>query len=430
MTTYQAFILDTPMSGDASFQTIVVPAYGVNDCFTREYTGSRGRGAAWLPCMIDNLTDSASTDTRSASFAISDKDLAALRAGIITTTGTKALLALNLNPIHTDNTHRDSAKAIVEYSSPIIQLSGDTVVTETAPITTHAPITVNEPAPAMAASSASMELATVPPIKWAEQYINRKVLGDLSEFDIYDQAMTDSANVLIKGHAGSGKTMSVMAYAAARGLRYYSVSSHSGVEPSQLFGKWNPTADGHFRWQDGAVTDLVRNGNGVLLLNEVNFMPERFTTVIFSLLDSRREIQLMDKDGEVVRAGENLLIVADMNPNYRGTRQMNQAWNDRFSQHMLNFPYDPTIEAKLIPNKPLLEMANQLRARFDKEELTTPISTRALVAFNNNIKTLGLDYAVYSYLNMFAEGERSAVALTIETHKMNIESAIQELSGK
>lgn len=428
MTTHTAHILDTAVSNGASHQTLIIPSFSTEVCFTREYTGSRGRGAAWQALLIETVIstiDNTSTDTRTATFSISDKDLAALRAGIVTSTGTKALLALGGSTVNTESTHADTAQAIRES----IAATAPVVEPTPAPTPTPAPqssgLTVNEPAPAPA-----MELATVPPIKWAEQYINRKVLDDLTEFDIYDQAMRDNANVLIKGHAGSGKTMSVMAYAAARGLRYYSVSSHSGVEPSQLFGKWNPTADGHFRWQDGAVTDLVRNGNGVLLLNEVNFMPERFTTVIFSLLDSRREIQLMDKDGEVVRAGENLLIVADMNPNYRGTRQMNQAWNDRFSQHMLNFPYDPTIEAKLIPNKPLLEMANQLRARFDKEELTTPISTRALVAFQNNIKTLGLQYAVYSYLNMFSEGERAAVALTIETHLMNIEEAIKESEGK
>jgi MoxR-like ATPase len=197
------------------------------------------------------------------------------------------------------------------------------------------------------------------------------------------------------------------------------VSCHIGVEPSQLFGKWIPTQDGHFAWQDGAVTDIVRNG-GTLLINEVSFMPERVSTVLFSLLDDRREIQLMDKNGEVIKAHPDLLVVADYNPNYRGSRELNQAFNDRFGIQ-LDFPYDPTIEAKLIKNKAILEMAKQLRSNFDLEQIRTPISTRTLQTFVRNSDTLGLEFAIYSYVNTFPQNEQAPVRLVIDTHRANIE---------
>ena len=217
--------------------------------------------------------------------------------------------------------------------------------------------------------------------------------------------------------------MSFQAFASHKGMRYFNLACHIGIEPSHMVGRWIPTADGHFKWQDGVVTDLVRNG-GVLLFNEINFMPERISTFIFSLLDYRREIQVLENGGEVIKAHPNLLIAGDMNPMYRGTRPLNQAFADRFAIR-LEFPYDKAIESKLIKNKPLLEMAEQLRAQHTSKALTTPISTRSLVAFLENAKTFGLDFATYSYINTFnGETEKSAVRLVIETHRENIAKAM------
>jgi len=225
--------------------------------------------------------------------------------------------------------------------------------------------------------------------------------------------------VLIEGGAGSGKTMSVIAYASARNYRYFNVSSNAGIDPSQLFGRWIPREDGHgYRWQDGAVTLLVRYG-GVLLLNEVNFMPERIMTVLYSLLDDRREIQLLDNGGEVIKAHPDLLIVADMNAGYRGTHELSQANNDRW-KIKLEFPYDKRIEGKLIKSKSLLELAGKLRDQYDREEISTPISTRGLVAFQKNAVGLGLNLAIDSYVNGFDKDERGAVRMSIETMKVNI----------
>jgi MoxR-like ATPase len=87
-----------------------------------------------------------------------------------------------------------------------------------------------------------------------------------------------------------------------------------------------------------------------------------------------------------------------MNPDYRGTRPLNQAFADRFAIR-LNFPYDKQIEAKLLKNKALQTMAEQLRAEHDRKAIATPVSTRALVAFIQNAKQFGMDFATYSYVN-------------------------------
>ena len=369
--------------------------------YYRVNTGSRGRGSAWRGVSSKAQFSDAALDRDPIYVPITERDLNLADAGQITSINVKAMKALETYPV-ANYPKPDSFHGLFErlFEAPVQR-----------EIVAKAPnISVEQP---------KVALATVPDSKWASGYLNRKVVGNLTEFDIYDAAMRDGDNVLITGHAGSGKTMSVMAYAAARGYRYYNVSSHNGQDHTQLMGHWIPTPEATFRWQDGPVTDCVRNGNAVLLLNEINFMPEKLKTLLFSLLDKRREIQLMDKDGEVVKAAPNLLIVADMNPNYRGTKPLNEAEKDRYA-HKLEFGYDQTIERKLIGSRALLEVAGRLRHSFEREEIVTPISTRSLVAFMDNARSLGIDYAIYSYVNGFHESERNAVRLAVETAKANI----------
>lgn len=432
-----AILVESTDTNGGKEQTIVAPVNNEVRYYHRVSTGSRGRGQAWKQVALADLPLTPTTHAPTA-VALTLKDSEALSYGQITTLGVKLMVTSEqAEPIEQGEQH----KVVVEGLSDRLT-AGDSTLNDylkdgrrTTPIRLvplQGKSEINIPAREVSVSApiqqegarqpvsvyTNMELASVPAIKWSKTYINRKVAGRL-DFDIYDNAMRNHENILIMGHAGSGKTMSVLAYASARGYRYYNVSSHIGLEPTQLFGSWIPTPDGHFRWQDGAVTDLVRNG-GVLLLNEVNFMPERVTTILFGLLDDRREIQIMENGGEVIKAHPELLIVADMNPHYRGTRPMNQAWVDRF-HHKLNFPYDPTIENKLVKNKSLLEMADKLRDLMIKGKLNTPISTRSLVNFVKNAENLGLDYATECYANTFIDDtEREAVTLVLDTYKPNI----------
>ena len=425
-----ALFISTPTTdGAGSAQTLLVPnVHSADvDIYHRISTGKRGRAEAWVKGNLSDIPETVLTHEPVA-VRLSAGDEVGIQIGKVTQIAVKAITAFEGAPLAVKKvTHNEAVRDLYirlhtgdgSLGQYLVDGRMSNKHLSLTPIISNDSEPTSAPEKVAVSAGVRTELASVPDVKWSQKYIHRKVAGGLSEFEVYDSAMRNHKNVLIKGHAGSGKTMSVLAYASQRGHRYYNVSSHIGVEPSQLFGKWNPTEDGHFRWQDGAVTDLVRNG-GVLLLNEVNFLPERVTTVLFSLLDDRREIQLMDKDGEVVKAHPDLLIVADMNPSYRGTRQLNEAWNDRFHHH-LDFPYDPAIEKQLIPSASIREVATSLRSRFEQDEITTPISTRSLLAFYENAQELGLDYAISSYVSTFHSSEQAPVKLVIETSRYNIE---------
>ena len=90
----------------------------------------------------------------------------------------------------------------------------------------------------------------------------------------------------------------------------------------------------------------------------------------------------------------------------------------------MEFNYDKAIESKVVKNKALLDLAYQLRAQYDIEEISTPISTRGLVDFISNAKHFGIDFAVTCYVNGFDKEERGGVRLACETHKFNIASEL------
>jgi hypothetical protein len=425
----------------ATEQTLLFPYNNEVQIYHRTSNGSKGRGQVWN--KVTHVSTNSPMLHEPVAVVLNDRDLQMVELGLVTNIAVKALYANeSAEPVTAPISHSNAVllltqrleegdPTLADYITDKRRTSGITLQPLTAPNPIEGVIPKIAEVPttpkvevaievdnANESELAYMNMISVPDPKWAKQYVNRKFNGK-TEWDIYDEALKDGDNILIEGGAGSGKTISVQSYASARGMRYFNVSNSNGIDPSQLFGRWIPKADGQgYRWQDGAVTLLVRYG-GVLLLNEVNFLPERVSTVLYSLLDYRREIQLLENGGEVIKAHPDLLIIADMNAGYRGTHELSQAWNDRYTIK-LEFPYDKAIELKVVGNRALLSLADKLREQYDKEEITTPISTRSLVAFIKNAKRFGLDFSITSFVNGFNKEERGGVRLACETFKENI----------
>jgi MoxR-like ATPase len=267
-------------------------------------------------------------------------------------------------------------------------------------------------------------LATVPDRSAFASYIGRSFSG-IDYKSLFDLARHLRHNILIEGPSGSGKTSATMAYAAERDLPFYSVSSSVGVEASQLFGKFIPDGKGAFQWQDGPVTDIIRYG-GVLLINEINFFPERISTVLFPVLDFRRTIQLVDHRGETIVGHPNLLIVADMNPGYEGTRPLNKAFRNRFPIQ-LTWDYDKAVEKSLVGNEALVTFIHALRNGNDTKSIMTPIGTNMIQEFDTLVRSTGnLDFVINNFLSHFQAGERSFITTTLNAHRGNISAEYQK----
>lgn len=268
----------------------------------------------------------------------------------------------------------------------------------------------------------------LPSVNEFSHYISRKFAGDVDELAMYQFALKNKLNVLLYGDAGTGKTTSSMWVSSLLGLPYFAIPSNSALDYTQIVGGYVPNANGSLSWSDGAVTRLVRNG-GVLLIGEVNTLAKNVQQFLMPLLDYRRSITVMENGNEVIKAHDNLLIIADMNPNYRGTQQLNEAWKDRF-EIKLNFDYDRKIEEKILKSESLLDLAYGMRSRSrggnnyaqtdNNAIFDTPVSTRILKTFEKLATELSFDFACEVFVNNFDENERPAVKMLLESNAYNL----------
>lgn len=263
----------------------------------------------------------------------------------------------------------------------------------------------------------------VPSPEVAARYVSRLV-GGYSEFATYEAALASGHNVLVEGPTGTGKTMSYRAFAATKGLPFYRAVLSQDLDFGVLLGSYQPTADGSLVWVDGILTQMVREGRGVFLFDEVNAGGERQLTRFYGLWDEARELVLKEHAGEVLRIqpGAEVLIVAAYNRGYRGMRELSEALPNRFAFKM-RFDYDPDVESQLVPSQGLLEAAGKLRAM--PRQVTSPVSTNMLIEFCEIAMAFDVDYALANFSEAFgASGERDSVAQVMGLYRDRIDTEV------
>ena len=250
-------------------------------------------------------------------------------------------------------------------------------------------------------------------IPLTDGYIARKIKNstDLKILDVaYNKQKKDF--VMIVGETGTGKTHLVRHFAFKKKLPYARISLNGGATSDELIGHWIPSEDGKFKWQDGLLTLFVRNG-GVVVLDEVNACPSDILFCLHSLTDDERTLTLLDKDSEVIHAHPNFFLITTFNPDYEGTKPLNEAFKDRFKVK-LEFDYSVKIEEKLISDKDILKLAEKLRVMRAKNEISTPISTRMLIFYEQNSKEYGKELALEFFLNNFEIFEKEPIKNVLE----------------
>lgn len=285
--------------------------------------------------------------------------------------------------------------------------------------------------------------AYIPHPSVGEKYVGRQIWGTWDK-ELADIAMQDAINMLLQGETGAGKTLFGEAYASKLRLPYYSLPCDVAIDTPSLFGRLQPTSKaGSFKWQDGPVTWIFRHG-GVLNISEINFMSPKISASLYPALDGRRYLPLLGHEGEIVRAhlgteGEQpcwcdlkpvecnkrrVLIISDMNPNYRGTMELNAAFKNRF-EFKIPWNYDENVENRLVKFPTLRKQAKELRA-MQGTEIFTPVSTNMLMEFEKFAmrQGLSLDFATNNFVSAFRPDEQEAVSKQFELNKTNLEKDI------
>lgn len=264
----------------------------------------------------------------------------------------------------------------------------------------------------------------VPTTEQIGHYLERKLVGGVSEVSMYDTAKKLKLNVLLEGGAGSGKTSSPIHYGYKRNQGVVVVSMSAGIEVGHFVGKTIIKNDGQVGWVDGVLVQAMKRGD-ILVIDELDFATPKIMQRLQDVL-ANRTLTLVENEGEVIHAHPDFLVVATYNNGYRGSNKVNEAVLDRFKIKLM-FDYDDTIEAKLIKSPTLLRLAQQMRADSISGIYTTPISLRLLLAFQELTQEINYEFAVENFLMGFTTDERPSVKLLLEAHRYQLE---EELSNK
>lgn len=253
-----------------------------------------------------------------------------------------------------------------------------------------------------------------------DEYIPRNLVNGNDDLDTLKTAFKarpegHPQNVLLKGPTGTGKTHLCKKVAEELELPMVRVNMNEMTTVEDFVGQFVPSEDGGFEWKDGVMVRLMKEG-GLLVIDEINACPPEILFVLHSVLDFR-EITLTQKDGEVIEADEDFWVVGAMNPDYHGTKKLNEALNDRF-RVQFEMDYDKRVERRIIEDENLRELAKKLRKMHKSatEEIRTPVSTRMLKQFEQNREIYGYKLAKQMFVNKFKSEEQKAVEEVVEMH--------------
>ena len=143
--------------------------------------------------------------------------------------------------------------------------------------------------------------------------------------------------ILLEGGSGIGKTRTLDRMCSELNREFYIANCHK-MQVEDLIGAKtvNEETKSGFGWQDGVVTQAIRNG-GILFLDEYNFMPGEtrggIHQIFDALLQRKTHITLPENNNEQVAVHPDFRIVAAQNPpggEFGDREVLDRAQIDRF----------------------------------------------------------------------------------------------------
>lgn len=205
-----------------------------------------------------------------------------------------------------------------------------------------------------------------------------------NEVDLFTSAWQNQLPVLLKGPTGCGKTRFVQHMADKLGKKLYTVACHEDLTASDLIGR-HLIGDGKTYWQDGPLTQAVREG-AICYLDEVVEARKDSIVAIHPLTDDRRILPI-ERTGELLQAPDGFMLVVSYNPGYQNLlKGMKPSTRQRFVSMRFDYP-TVDLECQIIQKESgcsiewadqLAELAHGLRQLKD-HDLEESVSTRLLI---------------------------------------------------
>ena len=242
-----------------------------------------------------------------------------------------------------------------------------------------------------------------------------------------------TANTLLLGPAGCGKTVTAEQLAACLGLPYLHLNCSSIREASMLFGT-REVKEGRTYTRASLFTQVVEAGEAVIMLDEINRCAPAALNGLLTVMDGSSPYS---EDLERhIKVGPRIIFIGACNigANYTGTYRLDKALDDRFSRRLevTYLPNDKEIDLLVAATgvgreaaTRIVKIATQVRNDHNKgnQKFSQDISTRVLLgaatdfaALESVKKGAGPKSLQMTVVNRFSDGdnERSSLAMLID----------------
>jgi len=166
------------------------------------------------------------------------------------------------------------------------------------------------------------------------------MLPELREMFRRSRRYQDKApvNVQIQGLKGTGKSELIKKFAEDTGLPYWQVMGQEGIRADELLGHY-VLKEGTSSWIDGVIPKAVRAG-GILHIDEPNVIEPAILMRLDELMDNKRQLNMEDLNGEIIKAHPDLFLVLTMNPpTYEGVKDLPEPVKSRLTRrYIMEYP--------------------------------------------------------------------------------------------
>ena len=237
-----------------------------------------------------------------------------------------------------------------------------------------------------------------------DYYYGRK-WGDNVDVEVLRKSREIGQYVMLYGVPGTGKTAMVE---AAFPDELYTLLGSGDTEVSDLVGGYVQTPSGGFEWVDGVLTRAASEGK-VLLIDEVGLIDPKVLTVVYGLMDGRRELPITaNPERGTVKAKEGFYVVSATNPNVAGVR-LSEALLSRFTIQA-EMTTDWNLARKLgVPVSAVVASQNLAKKQENGETSWSP-QMRELLAFRDLNTAFGTKWAVANLLASAPEIDRAVAS--------------------
>jgi nitric oxide reductase NorQ protein len=231
-------------------------------------------------------------------------------------------------------------------------------------------------------------------------YYGRK-WGESIDVEVLRKAREADQFVMLYGVPGTGKTAMVE---AAFPEELYTIMGSGDTEVSDLVGGYVQTPSGGFEWVDGVLVRAASEGK-VLLIDEIGLIDPKVLSVVYGLMDGRRELVVTaNPERGTVKAKEGFYVVSATNPNVAGVR-LSEALLSRFAVQV-EMTTDWGLAKKLgVPQSAVVASQN-LSKKVENGETSWSPQMRELLAFRDLAKLFGTKWAVQNLLASAPEIDR------------------------